>query len=226
MKKWMMLLLAAIMVFTSTAALAEDGLKAVDEIAYVVTDSANGRALIYVFIEVENTSDEPLALGYQSKFTVIDQKGKEYSDGTFMSLYPQSLDPGEKGYVIPSTYSLTNLKSHEDVADYRYELVGGKPSYFYCAKYDASIEIIDDKPYVKVSTPTNDTLYNPSMGVVFRGDNGELLHVETNYLYDYGIPAGMSVYVDMTPRKEVRDFFATNGLTLNPAECFAYVTTY
>lgn len=226
MKKWTMLLLAAMMALMSACALAEDGLKAVDEVAFAVTDEYSDRALIYVFIEVENTSDEPLSLGYQSTFAIVDQAGTEHSQGVFMSMHPQSINPGEKGYVVPSTYSLTELKSYEQVADYRYELVGGEPSYFTCDRYETSIEEMDGKTLVKLTNPTNDTLYNPSLAVVYRGPNGELLHMENNYLYDYGVPAGMSVYVDMTPRREVRDFFASNGWTLTPAESFAYVTTY
>ena len=225
MKKWLAALLAALMVLACACAVAED-FKVTDEVAFAVTDEHDDRALIYVAIEVENVAGKPLSLGYQSSFTVVDQNGKEYSEGTFMSMYPQSIAPGEKGYILPSTYSLTELKSYEQVADYHYELVGGDPSYFTCDKYETSIEEHDGRIMIKLTNPTGEPMYDPSLVMIYRGSEGQLLHVETNYLYDYGIPAGMSAYVDMTPRKEVRDFFSDNGYTLEATESFAYVTNY
>lgn len=226
MKKWMALLAAAMMMLLCMTALAEDSLKVVDEVAFAVTDEANDRALIYVVLEVENTSNEEKSLGYQSSFSVMHQNGKEYSDGTFLSLYPQSIKPGEKGYIVPSTYSLTDFKTFDQVADYSYDLVADEPSYFTCSKYETTLEERDGKTLIKMTNPTSDTLYNPSVVVVYRGEGGELLHLESNYLYDYGIPAGMSVYVDMTPRREVREFFENNGIEIHAAENFAYVTVY
>lgn len=223
MKKAAFLLIVLILV-NGMCAIAEDSFKVLDEVAFALTKESTEEPSVYLFIEVENTTDELLSLDFFSPLSVVDQQGVEHSKTTYMFMYPESIKPGEKGFIVPHI-DLSELNSYHDIADYSYELEAEEADWE-CDHYETVLEQKDGKTFLKLTNNTNQILYDPELVLIYRASDGKLLHVETDNLYGYGIPAGMSAYVDMTPRREIQGFFEENGIKMEPAEHFAYVLVY
>lgn len=220
MKKWLTVILILVLLL-SAAALAK-GIDIKQEAFYVVPYYEGFEALIYG--EIENTSDRVMEVA-SGIYEIFDSEDESIDSGEIYSIYPKTLQPGEKAYLIIEK-SFDDISDPSMIADYTLS-VTGKSSDDSVLHYDVSdISVADkdkygDNAYVLSGTITNNS-DDPTDDIytVFAAHDadGNLLFVGLSSCYGISLLPGSSGIMHFEADDDLVDYLNNNGLSVTSAE--------
>lgn len=190
----------------------------------------NGKYDINVYIQVKNTGDMPVSLD-KANIYLYDANSTVLEDDTTYSMYPPVLQPGEVGYVYNWLYSVdANIATA--IASYSINITP-EHKYLDVIQHVAHEATYAEVPYyndgyepIVTFTVTNDTaetIWEPKLIVVVRSTAGKILDVQTDDMYNVGIPAGSNVMYEMGLGYNNLKTWNAAGHTVGSIETFVYV---
>lgn len=200
----------------------------VDQENFHVTDSysVNG----YAFAKVENAGDKPVEFS-AGLLEIYDENGDTLTSTDYMSCFPDTLQPGEYGYVYASdridtadTYSqvddymLTVTGKNSDVVIARYPVVGEYQKDVQVSKYSSYDYVV-----AEITNDTNETVFDLEVVIVLLDDEDNILYLAHNNFYSStGLNAGSTITYRDSISSAFYDTWEREGLTPTHVDVIAY----
>lgn len=225
MKKFVSLLLALCLTLCCTAALAAGKLEVTKE-TYVATESY-GMCIGYLYAEVTNTGDSNVEFS-SGIVEILSESGDVTDTDTVYLTYPNILAPGEKGYIINSSYVDSDKVS--DIADHALTVVGKTSKEEPTTRYDATATVESYEQWgntcyrmvVTVTNNTSETLYDADVVAAVYDADGNLLYAGDYTMYNIGVPAGSSMEVRIDVDSNISAQWLANSVEPASVECCCY----
>lgn len=229
MKKYFiqLLVLASVLSLFSCTAFAA-GKMSVDQENFHVIDSYSIYG--YAFAKVENTGDKPVEYS-AGLLEIYDENGDTLTSTDYMSCYPDTLEPGETGYVFAydgidtadsinqvDDYMLTVTGKSDDTEVVRFPAVGDFQEEVKVSKYSNENLVI-----AEITNDTDETVYNMEVVIALLDDQDNILYVAHNDFYrSTGINAGSTItYRDSIP-SSFYEAWDREGVTPSHVDVIAY----
>jgi len=213
-----------------TVALAAGKLTVTNEVFIVLPYSSYHAG--YIYAELENTGDKPVEYS-GGLLELYDADGNSIESTSPYRMYPNVLQPGEKGYIM-DYQSVKEATDRSFIDDYLLTATGkGANSSDNVIRYPASayLDIVKRSSswinYYQVATFENDTTKTCSdFYVVFvaRDKEGNMLHVQHCNPSYVGVLPGSSVEVRYRLDSDIIEYYEDKGVVIDTVD--AIVFTY
>lgn len=225
MKKVISLILCIAFLASFTTAFAKSSLEVINE-NFIVFESYDTVYAVYM-AEIENTGTSTVALDGEIELYNSDEE--TIAEQNYISMYPNILLPGKKGYIYEKLY-LDEVKSVDEVADYDVKLDSDLNDYYTVtyipAKLDNVIEGGDyENDYLVASVENNseESLANIKVTFIGQTSDGKLIYIDTVDSYDIGLAPGQSFLALSNGDYNFIDYINEEGLKITDLDIIAYV---
>lgn len=193
----------------------------------VVRIDNSGKFDIDVFVKVQNTGDAPVSLD-DADIYLYDASGAVLEDSGIYSMYPPILQPGEVGYLTTRIYSVDAAVANA-MSTYTINI---KPEHSWLENVlhiahegtYAEVEYYSVSPIVTftINNTSADTVWNLVTVTVVRSAEGKILAIDSNTIYDVGIPAGGTILYEMDLGSYNLEKWNEAGYTVGSVETYVY----
>ena len=200
--------LALALLLLSCPALAA-GKMTVDHENFHVTDSYSVYG--YAFAKVENTGDKPVEFS-AGLLEIYDANGDTLTSTDYLTCFPESLQPGETGYIYAYD-SIDASESYHDVDDYMLTVTGKNSDETVVrfpveGAYQEEVAVSEYSTYnfvtAEITNDTEETVYGMEVVIALLDDEDNILYLgHNNFFSSVGINAGSTV----TYRESISDNF-------------------
>ncbi len=183
----------------------------------------------YVFAEVTNSGDKPVAFA-SGLMEVFDSDGNSLASNSIYYCYPSVLQPGEMGYLHGSSY--VEAEGPDGIDDFMLSITGQGSISTTITRLEttARLETTQDtySTYDALVAEIKNTLDTPltSFEIIYaaKDEAGELLLVTSSYWngYDIGILPGSSVEMRSWLDSTLTDYMRENQIVPATVEVIAY----
>ncbi|MBE5778890.1 MAG: hypothetical protein E7331_06105 [Clostridiales bacterium] len=203
---WIVALLLCLLIGTASASVEQAG----PEVCYSYSSSEDGsNPSVYFLVEVVNNGSSAVALDYDSTFSIYDASGVEL-DNDNLAMLPETLQPGQKGYVYGEIYA--KIDNSSVISSYKFNLVTDTSPLYRVDLYEGEAVPEDDDVYVRFTNNTSETLWDTYGYIVALDAQGRPLYINDTIAYQVGIPTGQSLEYPMFFNSGLRDFLTENGM--------------
>ena len=230
MKKWLILLVALMMV--GGAALAESPTLTLEEERLLVLPTYDERFVASYAARIKNTGQSALEIG-TGVFEVKDKDGNVIQSSPWVNVYPSVLQPGEEAFVGQQEFPET-ATTKEAIASHFVDIQASTETYATVTRLPATAQVEDaaNPDYESRTiyiTATNDAgreLYDVAFVVVIRDDQGQLLLVDRTSAFGVAVAPDTQIKVRMDLNAMIDRYITAGEATLGTVEAFADVEEY
>lgn len=166
----------------------------------VVREAGEDDAEIFVYLQLKNTGNAPVGLDNIQVQFVDAEMNVVLEEGTF-SMYPPTLQPGQIGYACVWAYNV-ELDVAQAITNYAVTVKASHDYLIDVSLVDNTVEhkkvenpyYTEHQAFLTITNATAETIWQPEIVLVVRNQDGKILTIENDALYDVGIPAGGHVY--------------------------------
>ncbi len=184
----------------------------------------------YAFAKVENVGDKPIQVN-AGLLEIFDKEGDTITSTDYMSAYAENLQPGDYTYV--RLYEDMDINA-EDIDDYLLTVTGKSDMSYTDRRFPVEVDYQADVPrsaysttdyiYATVTNDTDETVYDMEVVSVLLDDEGNILYLDGETMYNEGILPGSSVTVRTEISSDFKEYYASKGFQPTHADAIAYVS--
>ena len=228
MKKVISMLLVLILLCATVPALAAGKLSTTQENFWVISSYWT---YAYAYAKVENVGNKPINVN-AGVLEVYDENGDVITSSDYLSTYAKCLQPGEYTYVSISK----EIELAEDVGkpdDYMLTITGKTDDSSSTLRLPAESRLSlgesngywkEDYMYATVTNNTDDIVYNISTVFALLDEEGKILYVANDSLYNsHGLTPGSSIVVKAEISSSFMDYFSAKNIKPTTVDVIAYV---
>ena len=226
MKKYVALVLALVLSICTMPAYAAGKLNVAQENFHVIDSySIYG----YAYAKVENTGDKPIKVN-AGLLEIFDTEGDTLTSNDYMNAHAEYLQAGEYTYIVINEN--INVETPDEVDDYMLTITGKSDTDQRSMRlpvetsYDPNVQEGYWTYNYMTATVTNDTeetVFGLTIVLVLLDDEGNILYMDNDYMYDKGLTPGSSVVVHKDVNSSFMDYFKAKGYTPTTVDAIAYV---
>ena len=228
MKKTVSILLIIILILMVSCANAAGKLSTTKENFWVISSWST---YAYVFAKVENVGNKPINVN-AGVLEVYDENGDVITSSDYLQKHAKCLQPNEYTYVAidksiemaedvgkPDDYMLTVTGKTDDSSSTLRLPVEGKLSLGEGTGWYKS-----DNIYATVTNDTSEIAYGIAVVCAVLDDEGNILYVTDDSLYDSrGLTPGSSIVFKMSISSSFMDYFNSKGIKPASVDVIAYI---
>lgn len=226
MKKTLLALLV-VMLLSPTVAFAAGKLTVSEEIFIVLPYSSYHAG--YVYAELENTGDKPVEYnGGLVEF--FDEDGNSIESESPYRMYPNVLEPGEKGYLM-AYQSVKEATDKSYIDDYLLTVTGKGSKDKSVIRYPATARLeIDNKSrystyYYEIATVENNTeltCYDFYAVFIARDIDGKMLHVQECDPSYVGIQPGSFIEIKYRLDSDIIEYYEGKDIAIDSIDVIVF----
>lgn len=228
MKKAICILLVMIMVSLIGCAFAAGKLSTTKENFWVISGWST---YAYAYAKVENVGNKPISVN-AGVLEVYDENGDVITSNDYLNKFARCLQPNEYTYV----YISSSIEIAEDVGkpdDYMLTITGKTDDSSSTKRLPVESRLSfnegngwfkGDYVYATVTNNTDEIAYGVSVVYALLDDEGNILYIDNDNLYDSrGLTPGSSIVFRMNISSSFMDYFNAKNIKATSVDVIAYI---
>lgn len=183
----------------------------------------------YSYAKVANVGDKPIKVN-TGLLEIYDEEGEALTSTDYYSAYAEYLQPDEYTYIY--LYDEVEDVEASAVADYMLTVTGKADTDYVSFRlpcttaYEPNVEEgywTYNYMYATVTNNTDEPIYDMIIVLVLLDEEGNILYMDDEYMYDVALAPGSSVIVRKDVSSSHIEYFEKNGIVPVAVDAIAYV---